>query len=188
MIRFVRGLILNEYLARLHMSSPKFYSPTHFQSEMLGHIPNMEGNLGHKSEREGEMDHNESLCKRQEREPVEPLLLLIQVTQVNGQPLSIGSFTARVIVSVVQKQTGYHPVDVEVMSDRDAIIELEPEIRVGEVAQLLHGTHEWDEQLAEISCLLSTHRSIVNIVQERENGCARLLQLEEEQRKVRKEQ
>ena len=116
------------------------------------------------------------------------MLLLIQVTQVNGCPLPIGSFTAQAIVSVVQKQTGYHPVDVEVMSDRDAIIELEPKIRVGEVAQLLNGTHEWDGQLAEIGCLLSTHRSVVNIVQERENGCARLQQLEDEQRRVREEQ
>ena len=67
------------------------------------------------------------------------------------------------IVSVVQRQTSYHPVDVEVMLDRDAIIELEPEIRVGEVAQLLHGVHEWDGQLAEIGCLLSTRRSVVNV-------------------------
>ena len=88
----------------------------------------------------------------------------------------------------MQRQTGYHPVDVEVMLDRDAIIELEPKIRVGEVAQLLHGTHEWDGQLAEIGCLLSTSRSIVNIVQERENGHARLQQLEDEQRRVREEQ
>ena len=89
---------------------------------------------------------------------------------------------------MVQRQTGYHPVNVEVMPDRDALIELEPEIRVGEAAQLLHGTHEWDGQLAEIRCLLSTHRSIVNIVQERENGRARLQQLEDEQRRVREEQ
>ena len=74
------------------------------------------------------------------------------------------------------------------MSERDAIIELEPKVRVGEVAQLLHGTHEWNGQLAEIDCLLSTRRSIVNMVQERENGCARLQQLEEEQRRVREEQ
>ena len=59
---------------------------------------------------------------------------------------------------------------------------------MGEVAQLLHGTHEWDGQLAEIGCLLSTCRSIVNIVQERKNGCARLQQLEDEQRRVREEQ
>ena len=88
----------------------------------------------------------------------------------------------------MQRHTGYHPVDVQVMLDRDAIIELEPEIRVGEVAQLLHGTHEWDGQLAEIGCLLSTYRSIVNIVQEWKNGCARLQQQEDEQRRVRDEQ
>ena len=92
------------------------------------------------------------------------------------------------MVSLVQRQTGYHLVEVEVVTDWDAIIELEPDVRVGEVAQLLHGTQEWDGQLAEVGCLLSTLRSVVNIVQDRENGWARLLQLEEEQRKVRKEQ
>ena len=56
------------------------------------------------------------------------------------------------------------------------------------MAQLLHGTHEWDGQLAEIGCLLSTCRSVVNIVQERENGSARLQQLEDEQGRVREEQ
>ena len=138
------------------MSSPKFLSPINSQSEMLGHIPTMEGNLGCENEREGGMDQNGSLCGRRERKFVEPLLLLIQATQVNGRPLPIDSFTAWAIVSMIQKQTGYHPVDVDVMSDRDAVIDLEPEVRIGEVAQLLHGTHEWDGQLAEISCLLST--------------------------------
>ena len=89
---------------------------------------------------------------------------------------------------MVQKQTGYHPVDVDVMSDRDAVIELEPELRVGEVAQLLHGVHEWDGQPAEISCLLSIRQSVINVVQEWENGHARLQQLEDEQRRVRDEQ
>ena len=112
------------------------------------------------------MDQHESLCGRWEREPMEPLLLLVQVTQANGQPLPIGSFTARTIVLVVQKQTGHHPVEVKVVTDCDAIIELEPDERIGELAQLLHGTHEWDGQLAEIDCLLSTQRSVVNIVQD----------------------
>ena len=35
---------------------------------------------------------------------------------------------------------------------------------------------------------MSTQRSVVNVVQDRENGRARLLQLKEEQRKVREEQ
>ena len=92
------------------------------------------------------------------------------------------------MVSLVQRQTGHQPVEVEVVTDRDVIIELEPDVRVGEVAQLLHGTQEWDGHLAEVDCLMSTQRSVVNVVQDRENGWARLLQLEEEQRKVREEQ
>ena len=165
------------------MSSPKFYSPTHSQTKMLGLNQNLGGNEG-----EGGAGPNKSACGRWEREALEPLLLLVQVTQANGLPLPVGSFTASTMVSLVQKQTGHHPVEVEVVTDRDAIIELEPDVRVGEVAQLLHGTQEWDGHLAEVDCLMSTRRSVVNVVQDRENSRARLLQLEEEQRKVREEQ
>ena len=165
------------------MSSPTFYSPTNSQTEMLGLNQNSGGNGG-----EGRTGPNGSACRRREREALEPLLLLVQVTQANGLPLPVSSFTANTMVSLVQKQTGHHPVEVEVVTDRDAIIELEPDVRVGEVAQLLHRTQEWDGHLAEVDCLMSTQRSVVNIVQDRENGQARLLQLEEEQRKVREEQ
>ena len=74
------------------------------------------------------------------------------------------------------------------MSNQDAVVELEPGVRVGDVAQLLHGTHKWDGQPVDISCLLSTQCSIINVVQECENGCAQLQQLEDEQHKVREEQ
>ena len=156
------------------MSSPKFYSPTHCQTEMLGQIRNLEGNKG-----EWGAGPNKSTCRRWEWEPMEPLLLFVQVTQANGRPFPDSSFTASTMVSLVQRQTGHHPVEVEVVMDRDAIIELEPDVRVGEVAQLLHGTQEWDVQMAEVGCLLSTRRSVVNIVQDQENERARLLQLEE---------
>ena len=82
--------------------------------------------------------------------------MLIQAIQVNGCPCPIGSFIAWAVVAMVQMHTGHHPVDVDVMYDWDAVIELELDVRVGEVAQLLHSTHEWDGQQAEISCLLST--------------------------------
>ena len=165
------------------MSSPKFYSPTNSQTEMLG--PNQ--NLGGSDEQE-RAGLSETTCQIREREAVEPLLLLAQVTQANGLPLPVGSFTADTLVSLIQNRTGYPPVEVEVVTDREAIIELEPGVRVGEVAQLLHGTQEWEGYTAEVGCLLSTRRSVVNIVHDRENGRARLLQLEEEQRKVREEQ
>ena len=152
------------------MSSPKFYSPTNSQTEMLGLNQNLGGNEG-----KGGMGLNKSACRRWGQEALKPLLLLVQVTQVNGLPLPVSSFTANTMVSLVQKQTGHHPVEVEVVTDRNAIIELEPDVRVEEVAQLLHGTQEWDGHLAEVDCLMSTQRSVVNVVQDRENGWARLL-------------
>ena len=170
------------------MSSPKFLSPVTSQIEMLGHAPVVGGEGSHEHDGEGGTDQDGYLCSQRRGESIEPLLLLIQATQVNRQPLPIGSFTAWVVVAMVQRYTGHHPVDVDVMSDQDAVIELEPDIRVGEVAQLLHSTHEWDGQPVEISCLLSTRRSIINVVQECKNGHACLQQLEDEQYRVREEQ
>ena len=156
MHRFVRGLVLNVHLARLHVSSPRFLSPTTSQTEMLGHISTINGDGGHEHEGEGGTDHNGSLCSWHGGESIGPLLLLIQATQFNVCPLPIGSFTTWVVVAMVQRHTGHHPVDVDVMSDWDVVIELELDVRVGEVAQLLHGSHKWDGQQAEINCLLST--------------------------------
>ena len=191
MIRFVRGLVSNIHLVRSHMSSPKFLGPINSQIEMLGHLLTLSGDGGCKgceNEGEGGTDHNGSLCIWHVGESIEPLLLLIQATQVNGYPLPIGSFTTQAVVAMVQRHTGHHPVDGDVMSDWDTVIELEPDVRVGEVAQLLHGTHEWDRQQAEINCLLFTHHSMINVMQECENGCAQLQQLEDEQHRVREEQ
>ena len=181
MHRFVRGLVLL-------MSSPKFLHPVNSQTEMLGHISTISGDRGCEHEGEGGADHNGSLCSRCRGESIEPLLLLIQVTEVNGCPLPIGSFTAQVVVAMVQRHTGHHPVDVDVMSNWGAVIELELDVRVLEVAQLSHRTHKWDGQQAEISCLLSTQQSVINVVQECKNGCAHLQQLEDEQHCVRGEQ
>ena len=156
------------------MSSPKFHSSSQSQTEMLGHSFSMGGGNSREQEGEGNANNGGSLCGQGRRESIKPLLLLIQVTQVNGHPLPIGSFTACTVVTVVHNQMEHLPVDVDIMSDHDAVIELEPDVRVGEVAQHLHGTHEWDGQQAEISCLLSTHHSVINVVQEHENGHTRI--------------
>ena len=146
-------------------NTPKFHSPSCDQSEMLGHVFTMSGDDSCKQGREGNTNEG-SLCGQGRRESVEPLLLLIQATQVNGRPLPIGSFTAQTIATVVHNQMGHLPIDGDVMSNHDAVIELDSDVRVGEVTQSLHGVHEWDGQQAEINCLLSTHHSVMNVVHE----------------------
>ena len=74
------------------------------------------------------------------------------------------------------------------MTNRDVILEFEPPTRPGEAAQRLHGIRKWDGQMADLGCLLTTRCSIMNVVEERENGWNRLQQLEEAQQQVRAEQ
>ena len=119
---------------------------------------------------------------------VEPLLLLLQATQLDGKALPEDSFTAMAVGTQVQQITGFWPVDIEVVTNRDVILEFESPIRPGEATQRLHRIREWNGQLADLGCLLTMRHSIMNLVEERENGHNRLLQLEEEQQRVRAEQ
>ena len=61
------------------------------------------------------------------------------------------------------------------------------QVSVGEAARL-HGTHDWFDQVAQISCLLSTWESIEHIVADKEEGRARLAELEKDQHRVQEEQ
>ena len=88
----------------------------------------------------------------------------------------------------VQQITGFRPIDIEVVTNRDVILEFEPFTQPGEAAQRLHGIREWDGQMADLGCLLTMRHSIMNIVEERENGWNRLQWLEEEQQRVRAKQ
>ena len=57
--------------------------------------------------------------------PVEPLLLLVQATQLDGKALPRESFTAMAVGAQVQQITGFRPIDIEVVTNRDVILEFE---------------------------------------------------------------
>ena len=98
--------------------------------------------------------------------PSEPLLLLLEVTQTDGRPLPVGMFTTRTVAQHVIDLTGQNPVEVDVMNDCDTITQMEPETTVVHAAQALHNARLWDGQAAEITCLLSSRQSVVNVVHE----------------------
>ena len=119
--------------------------------------------------------------------PLEPLLLLLEVTQTDGRPLPVGMFTACTVAQHVINLTGQNPVEVDVMNDHDAIIQMEPETTVVHAAQALHNARLWDGQAAEITCLLSPRQSVVNMVHEQDHAWQRLQQLESETRQFQQE-
>ena len=56
----------------------------------------------------------------------EPLLLLLEGTQMDGRPLPVGMFTARAVAQHVIDLKGQNPVEVDIMNDCDAVVQMEP--------------------------------------------------------------
>ena len=89
-------------------------------------------------------------------------------------------FTAHTVAQHVIDLTGQNPVEVDVMNDRDVIIQMEPDTIIVHAAQALHNARLWDGQATEITCLLSSRQSVVNVVHERDHARQRLQRLEAE--------
>ena len=96
-------------------------------------------------------------------------------------------FTARMVAQHVIKLTGQNPVEVDVINDRDTIIQMEPETTVVHAAQALHSARLWDGQATEITCLLSSRQSVVNVVHEQDHARQWLQRLEAETQQFQQE-
>ena len=120
--------------------------------------------------------------------PLELLLLLLEVTQTDCRPLPVRMFTACTVAQHVIELTGQNPVEVDVMNDRNAVVQMEPETTVVHVAQALHNARLWDGQAAEITCLLPSRQSVVNVVHERDHAQQWLQRLEAETQRFQQEQ
>ena len=97
-------------------------------------------------------------------------------------------FATCTVAQHVINLTRQNPVEVDVMNDHNAIIQMEPETTVVHAAQALHNARLWDSQAAEITCLLSSRQSVVNVVHERDHAQQQLQWLEAETRWFQQEQ
>ena len=180
--RLVRGIVSAKHLSEFFMMLSSIpVTPTHHSET----VP-MSQTLEVEQEIQGEGAEGIDLIMREQmshglhfKPPVEPLLLLLQATQLDKNTLLEVTFTAVAVGTQVQQITGCIPVDSEVVTNRDVILEFESPIQLGEATQRLHGIREWNGQLADLGCLLTTRHSIMNVVEERENGQNRLQQLKE---------
>ena len=78
--------------------------------------------------------------------PPELLLLLLEVTQTDGRPLPVGMFTTHTVAQHVIDLTGKNPVEVDVMNDCDAIVQMQPETTVVHAAHALYNARLLDGQ------------------------------------------
>ena len=62
--------------------------------------------------------------------------------------------------------TGRNPIDIEVVTKQEAIVQMEPESAIVPVAQALHNLHVWDGCTTEITCLMSSHKHVQEVTYE----------------------
>ena len=100
--------------------------------------------------------------------------------QINGTPVPPSLFTAPNTAELIQQVTGTIPINVEVVMDQEAVIELDESVLAVGIAQQMQGSLVWGRYATEVTCLLSSRDSVMNVVRDRETARERLKALEEE--------
>ena len=97
-----------------------------------------------------------------------PLALLIQVTTLEGTPLQYGDFNEGLVLEMFQNVTEVVPVVIEILTDRDALIDIPEDKLTFDVAQVLHGRISWYGTELWVDCIMATRESCMSIQKERE--------------------
>ena len=56
-------------------------------------------------------------------------MLLLRVTQDNGQPLPVEEFMSRAMVQMICDVTGVVPKEVEILLDQEIVVEVEEQLQ-----------------------------------------------------------
>ena len=115
-------------------------------------------------------------------------VLLLRVTQANGKPLPIGGFTGRVMAQILYDIAGVTVMDVVVLTDEEAVVELEMETPIMEVSSAVHGLYQWAGQAISVDGLVARRDSIKEIIKEWEITREKQKELEPEHHWMKEDQ
>ena len=66
-------------------------------------------------------------------------MLLLRVTQADGQPLPVEEFTSRAMVQMICDVTGIVPKEVEILTDQKVVVGVEDQSSIVEVSRGIQG-------------------------------------------------
>ena len=96
------------------------------------------------------------------------LSFLINVTQSNGKPIPMGSYTERMVTQMIDQVAGVQPLSVTIMNERESMVELREDNPIIDVSQLIQGLASWEGQSVNVSCEMSSKRGLLSVIQEGE--------------------
>ena len=93
-------------------------------------------------------------------------VLLLQVTQADGQPLPMDEFMSRAMVQMICDVTGIVPKEVEILTDQDVVVEVEDQSSIVEVSRGVLSLFHWGGQTVTVDSIVTVSDSISEIVNE----------------------
>ena len=115
-------------------------------------------------------DMNEMIKTEQGDDPFmgdlsrQPFILLLRVTQSNGNPLPIDGFTGSIMSQMLHEVAGVVPKEVVIMNDQEVVTELEEETSMMEVSRAIHRLFHWGGQPISANSLVAKNDLVTEIV------------------------
>ena len=108
-------------------------------------------------------------------------MLLLRVTEADGQPLPMEEFMSRAMVQMICDVTGIVPKEVEILTDQEVVVEVEDQSSIVEVSGGIQGLFHWGGQTVTVDSVAAVSDLISGIVKEWEMQREKQKQLEQEQ-------
>ena len=113
-----------------------------------------------------------------------PLSILIKITKINGESLPYREVSAGLVEEIFQNSVGIIPLDVLVLNDQDALVDLVDGTAMTEIAMAVHGEGRWRDQDIRVGCVIAGRESLISIEKEREEHRMQKEELERERQEL----
>ena len=113
-----------------------------------------------------------------------PLSILVKVTKINGESLPYREVSAGLVEEIFQNSIGVSPLDVLILNDQDALVDLEEGTAVAEIAMAIHGECRWRDQSIRVGCVIVGRESLISIEKEREEQRMQKEELERDRQEL----
>ena len=109
-----------------------------------------------------------------------PLSILVKITKENGESLPYGEVSVELVEEIFQNNAGITPLEVLILNNQDALVDLADGVSVTEIAMAVHGEGRLRDQTIRVGCLISGTASLMSMEKEREEYCLQKEDLEKE--------
>ena len=109
-----------------------------------------------------------------------PLSILVKLMKIDGESLPYGEVSVELVEEIFQNNAGITPLEVLILNDQDALVDLADGVSDTEIAMAIHEEGRLRDQAIHVGCLISGRASLMSVEKEREEYCLQKEDLEME--------